>query len=255
LSSYPTPVTDQAAAYDRTMATILIVDTCGTFGGIAVAAWADTKASEDGSLPGLRVLAERVLPGRETQERLMTALAEVLREASLQPADLDVLAVVAGPGSFTGVRIGMAAVKGLAEALGKPVVAVSRLAVLAAQGDCAGSVHAWIDAGRGDVFAGHYRDGVCLSEAMLHGPEALLGVHASDIVVVMEEGLPEPPYGALRVPAVGVHEALPLAVAKAQAKQFADTALLDANYLRVPDAELARLAKLLAAASEAATAR
>jgi tRNA threonylcarbamoyladenosine biosynthesis protein TsaB len=238
------------------MATILIVDTCGTFGGIAVGRWAEGGSADgDSSLSGVQVLAERVLPGRETQERLMTALAEVLRESSLQPADLDVLAVVAGPGSFTGVRIGMAAVKGLAEALGKPVIAVSRLAVLAAQAGSTGSVQAWIDAGRGDVFAGHYRDGVCRSEAMLHGLDALAGVHAPDIVVVMEEGLPKPPQGVLRVPAVGVHEALPLAVAKARAGQFADTALLDANYLRVPDAELARLAKVLAAASEAASAR
>ena len=238
------------------MPTMLIVDTCGTYGGVALAAWADAESAKVcTSLPDLQVLAERELPGRETQERLMTALAEVLRESSLQPADLDVLAVVSGPGSFTGVRIGMAAIKGLAEALGKPVVAVSRLAVLAAMAGRSGSVQAWIDAGRGDVFAGHYRDGVCLGEVMLHGTDALAGVHASDVVVVMEDGLPEPPQGALRVPAVGLREALPLAVSKARAQQFADIALLDANYLRVPDAELARHAKLLAAASEAAPAR
>lgn len=176
----------------------------------------------------------------------MTALAEVLHEADLRPADMDALAVVSGPGSFTGVRIGMAAVKGLAEALGKPVVAVSRLAVLAALAGEAGPVQAWIDAGRGDVFAGYYHGGVCLREIMLHGSDAVAAVHAGDTVVVMEDKLPEPPNGAVRVPPVGVREALPLAVAKAHAGQFADTALLDANYLRVPDAELSRRARVAA---------
>ncbi len=248
LSSTLIRIPNASAAYDRTMPTMLIVDTCGFGAGVAIAAWTyDDSAS-------LRVLAERVLPGRETQERLLTALAEVLQESSLQPAELDMLAVVSGPGSFTGVRIGMAAIKGMAEALNKPVVAVSRLAVLGAQAGHAGPVQAWIDAGRGDVFAGYCLDGICLREAMLHGADALRGVHGSE-VVVMEDGLPEPPQGVLHVPPVGVREALPLAVAKAQAEQFADTALLDANYLRVPDAELSRQAKVLAAESQAAAAR
>ena len=231
------------------MPTLLIVDTCGVSGGVAIAAWDEAGAHPEAGSEPPRVLAERTLPGRETQERLMTALTEVLHETSLQPADLDVLAVVSGPGSFTGVRIGMAAIKGLAEALDKPVVAISRLAVLAAQANTPESVQAWIDAGRGDVFAGRYRSGICLGEAMLHGADAVASVSPSEVVIVMEDKLPEPPHGALRVAPVSVREALPLAIHAAQAKQFADTALLDANYLRVPDAELARQARLLAAAA------
>ena len=235
---------------------MLMVDTCGTFGGVAVAAWDETDApSSGGGVAGMKMLAERVLPGRETQERLLTALAEVLHEASVQPADLDMLAVVSGPGSFTGVRIGMAAIKGLAEALCKPVVAVSRLAVLAAQAERAGPVWAWIDAGRGDVFAGRFLNGVCLGENMLHGSDALAAIEDSGIVIVMEDNLSQLPQHALRVAPVNVCEALPLAIAMAQAKQFADTALLDANYLRVPDAELALKARSLAAAGAASPAR
>jgi tRNA threonylcarbamoyladenosine biosynthesis protein TsaB len=237
------------------MPTMLMLDTCGSFGGVAIAAWDEAQAPpHSDSLPSRRILAERILPGRETQERLMTALGEVLQEATLRPVELDVLAVVAGPGSFTGVRIGMAAVKGLAESLAKPVVAVSRLAVLAAQAGSAGPVWAWIDAGRGDVFAGHYRDGVCLGETMLHGTDAIAGVKASEMVIVMEDNLPELRHGALRVAPVSFREALPLAVLKAGAKQFADVALLDANYLRVPDAELAQRARAIAAATEAPSA-
>ena len=234
---------------------MLMLDTCGPSGGVAIATWGEAHAqSHSDSLPAWRILSERILPGRETQERLMTALGEVLHEATLQPGDLDVLAVVSGPGSFTGVRIGMAAVKGLAESLGKPVVAVSRLSVLAAQAGRAGPVWAWIDAGREDVFAGHYRDGVCLGEAMLHGADAIANVHAAEVAIVMEDNLPEARQGALRVAPVSFREALPLAVAKARAKQFADAALLDANYLRVPDAELVRQTKAIAAATGAPSA-
>ena len=234
---------------------MLLADTCGLLGGVAVAAWNEAGSPVGGAIPEVTILAERMIPGRETQERLMNAVAEVLHEASLQPLNLDALAIVTGPGSFTGVRIGMAAVKGLAEALDKPVVAVSRLAVLAAQAGSPGAVWAWIDAGRGDIFAGHYRDGVCLGETMLRGADALASVGPAEIVIVMEANLAEVPRGTIRVAPVGVREALPLAMAMVQANQFADIALLDANYLRVPDAELALRARTLALANAASAER
>jgi tRNA threonylcarbamoyladenosine biosynthesis protein TsaB len=213
------------------MQTLLLIDTCGAGGGIAVA------RVDDGSPT---ILAERELPGRETQELLMSALAEVLALASVKSAALDAIAVVNGPGSFTGVRIGLAAAKGLAEALGKPLIAISRLAVLAGQGPAGGSVQAWVDAGRGDIFRGLYRDGMCSEEAMITGDSALAEVN-SETVVVMEERLAALHPDALLVPPVGVRQALPLAATMLNRGVFADTALLDANYLRIPDAELHRL--------------
>ncbi len=215
---------------------MLLIDTCGAEGGAAICAMDLEEAGE------ARIIAERSLPGRETQERLMSALAEVLSDTALDVRTLDILAVVTGPGSFTGVRIGVAAIKGLAEALGKPVVAVSRLAVLAAQSTQRGSVQAWIDAGRGDVFAGRYRDGACLDECMMHGTDAVATVPESEPVVVMEERLLSLYPAAHCVVPVGVREALPLVWKKVLAGCFADPMLLDANYLRVPDAELARRA-------------
>lgn len=214
---------------------MLLIDTCGEGGGVAVCHLPDGE-----QVP--RIVAERGLPGRETQERLMTSIEDMLRESSLQMHDLDVLAVVTGPGSFTGIRIGIAAVKGLAEALGKPVVAVSRLAVLAAQAKSDGPVQAWLDAGRGDVFVGRCGQAPSGREDMMHGSDAVAGLLQNERVVVMEERLRDLYPQAQRVLPVGVHEALPLASSAAQRYDFADTALLDANYLRVPDAELARLA-------------
>ncbi len=213
---------------------MLAIDTCGNAGGVALVELSTAGAE-------YRVAAERTLPGRETQEQLMVAITEVLAVEGLTPGAVDVLGVVTGPGSFTGVRIGLAAVKGLAEALGSPVVAVSRLAVLAAQADMAGSVTAWLDAGRGDVFVGQYVDGVCRGEWMATGADAVESLTAGEPLVVMEEALATRAAGARLVPAVGVREALALLVRRVHAQDFADIALLDANYLRVPDAELARL--------------
>ena len=212
------------------MQTLLLIDTCGTGGGIAIGRLDAGSAA---------ILAERELPGRETQELLMTALADVLAQAAIPAAAVDAIAVVNGPGSFTGVRIGLAAAKGLAEALQKPLIAISRLAVLASHAPT-GRVQTWIDAGRGDIFRGRYDGGVCLEEAMISG-ETALAEAAEDTVIVMEERLAALLPKALTVPPAGVRQALPIAADRLQRGSFADAALLDANYLRVPDAELHRL--------------
>jgi len=197
---------------------MLAVDTCGAEGSVAVA--------HDGE-----VVARRSLPGRETQERLMLSVRECLAGVGIAVSALDLLAVMTGPGSFTGVRIGVAAVKGLAEGLGIPVVGVSRLHLMASLAG-SGAV-AWLDAGRGDVYVG----GEGLPEAMFSRAEAeALRGH----VVVGEEVL----RGAgewVNLPDVA---ALVRAAYESAAKgEFSDVALLDANYLRIPDAEIALRAR------------
>lgn len=221
--------------YHQGMAWLLLLDTCGEGGGVGL-------ARVDGAAAAL--VAERLLPGRETQERLMVALDEVFAEAGVVGADLDAIAVVHGPGSFTGVRIGLAAAKGLADALDVPLIAVSRLESLASQfdGQAGEVVQAWLDAGRGDVFVGRYHGAVCEEEVMLPGTVAVAGADEGP-VVVMEDRLAVLLPRALRVNPVGVREALRIALRKFLAGEFADTALLDANYLRVPDAELALRAR------------
>lgn len=91
------------------------------------------------------VLGERVSAPRQ----LLADADELLREAGLEPKDLDALVVGTGPGSFTGTRIGLAAVRGLALALGLPVAGVSTLDALAAGSPGALPV---IDARRYEVF-------------------------------------------------------------------------------------------------------
>ena len=103
-----------------------------------------------------RVLA--LLPGDESRthgERLPSEIASVLDRAGVSREQIDLLAVAAGPGGFTGLRIGLAAMQGLAMALNKPVAGVSALRALAAQVTTAGTalIAPWMDAQRGDVFA------------------------------------------------------------------------------------------------------
>ncbi|HSG94508.1 MAG TPA: tRNA (adenosine(37)-N6)-threonylcarbamoyltransferase complex dimerization subunit type 1 TsaB [Afifellaceae bacterium] len=105
---------------------------------------------------GLSVHARRVEPvGRGHAERLMPMIGEVLGEAGMTYASLERIAVTIGPGSFTGTRIGVAAARGLALALGIPAVGVSVLDALieAAQGNENGLVAAVLDARRGEIYA------------------------------------------------------------------------------------------------------
>lgn len=236
----------------KSMPNVLAIDTCGTTGYVAVFRSADEAPSASPSAALLT--AQRVLPGRETQERLMSAVAEVLDEAGLSPGHLHALAVVSGPGSFTGVRIGMAAVKGFAEALQLPVIALSRLALLASAGvshsglSGAANVHAWLDAGRGEIFAARYAPGRAglhrVQEAMLTREAALAQVMPDEPIFVSEPPLTAAGPGIHLIPAETLRSHLRTLVDDAFARQgFADIALLDANYLRVPDAELALRAR------------
>lgn len=115
-------------------------------------------------LRGSEVLAEaQAPPGRSGAEGLLPAVDSVLRQAELGLAELDAFAISIGPGSFTGLRVGVATLKGLAFGTGKPIAAVSSLAVLAhgavsrAEVEASGPIVAMIDARRGEVYAGGWR--------------------------------------------------------------------------------------------------
>jgi len=108
---------------------------------------------------GDRLLAEVVYAAGKTHSRhLMSMIHRILEECRCEPADVGGIAVTRGPGTFTGLRIGISTVKGLAEATGTPVVGVSSLAALAfpfALHDC--PVVAMIDARRGEIYYTQYR--------------------------------------------------------------------------------------------------
>jgi tRNA threonylcarbamoyladenosine biosynthesis protein TsaB len=108
-----------------------------------------------------RVLEARDDPGGASRgdhaARLLVLVERLLAEAGVRWDDVGRIAVGAGPGGFTGLRIGIATARALAQATGLPLVPVSSLAVLAAgAGDPDGAIAAVLDARRGEVFAGVY---------------------------------------------------------------------------------------------------
>lgn len=107
--------------------------------------------------------------------RLMPAISFLLGAAGLSPREVDGFAVTIGPGSFTGLRVGISCIQGLALASGRPCLGVDTLEVLArAAGRGAGVVAATVDAYRGQVYAAlHDASGARLDAPRAESPEAL----------------------------------------------------------------------------------
>ncbi len=118
-----------------------------------------TLAGGAALLEGERVVAEYALDVRVTHsERVMAVVDQLMRDARWRAEDLEGLAVAVGPGSFTGLRIGLSTVKGLAWALAIPVAAVPTLdAMAAALPFAAWPVAPVIDARKGEVYTSLYR--------------------------------------------------------------------------------------------------
>jgi tRNA threonylcarbamoyladenosine biosynthesis protein TsaB len=125
---------------------ILAVDTSGRSCSVAIA--------DRGS-----VLAELTNESEETHSKhLMDMIKRAFEISRLKPSDIDGFAVTKGPGSFTGLRIGISTVKGLAEAAGKPVAGVSALDALAARiPQTSGMICVMTDARKKEVYSARYR--------------------------------------------------------------------------------------------------
>lgn len=214
----------------------LVIDTAGSTGGVLLARY-DVAAETPGET---EVLGASVLPPREFSTQLISAIAKLLRANQLALSAVDVFAVVSGPGSFTGLRVGLSAVKAMAEVTARPVIAVSRLAIMASMAeDSNGLVHAVLDAGRGEFYHGAYRDAgeECVTES-LETLESLVATftRAPGPVVASEPNVlaalsAVPGVAPRQIPYATVREALPLVLTAWQARRFTDVALLDANYL------------------------
>lgn len=197
---------------DWTKARVLVIDTCGASGSFAL-------------VQGAEVVAESSLPGRAASAQLLAQVRTMLDAAGWVLEDLEAVGVVSGPGSFTGVRVGLSAAKGLCEALGVPLAAVSRLEVLAETAGVADAV-AVLDAGRGEAYVREH------GREMLVKVEELAGQFAGREVVVAEEALAAK-LSALRVRVVELSAASAVgAVRRCLAEGGTDVALADANYVR-----------------------
>jgi tRNA threonylcarbamoyladenosine biosynthesis protein TsaB len=189
--------------------------------------------------------------------RMFRHLDFLLRELSLDLKQFDLFSVAAGPGSFTGLRVGLTAVKGWAEVYKKPAVGVSGLEAIAAQSHSAAPLLIPIlDARRGQIYFGFYRrggNGLALEgEECVMTPDEFLEMLRSraadtDFTIVT----PEPEIISRqmsqiekRTPSVEQVSSVlapligQIGYQRAQRGQVSDALLLDANYVRRTDAEL-----------------
>lgn len=208
---------------------VLAVDTCGQTGTVALARVTGGEAT---------LLGQRELAGGEFAARIVVVIAELLAGHGLAPADLGGLVAVDGPGTFTGIRIGLSTAKALAEATGAGLVTVSRLALLAT---LAGTPCAALDAHRGQVFLGMYGAGA--AEEVLVTAGEFQSLRVPGAVAFCEKGVAHlldtvaTDAELVRTAAPTAYDALRFALPRYLAGEFADVAALDGYYLRGADAK------------------
>ena len=205
---------------------ILSLDTTAHFGSVAL-------------LEDAAVVEEVLLHSPEGFGPVLFGQIEaLLRRHGVRVGDVGLFAAAAGPGSFTGVRIGLTAVKGLAEACGRPVVGVSNLMALAECGTLPLRA-ALLDARRGEIYGAVFDADLNVVSAevvMAFGPW-VAGLHAGDVEFVSTD---LGPFRALFPAGVCTEQrALAGAVGRVALRMPGlDAAAVDANYVRRSDAEL-----------------
>jgi tRNA threonylcarbamoyladenosine biosynthesis protein TsaB len=226
---------------------LLAIDTCEARGGVVV--------REDGVTLALRTHND----GVDYSEWLLPAVDEALAAAGFCIGEVGVIGVATGPGSFTGLRVGLTTVKAWAEVYGKPVVGVSRLEAMARQrSKHDGFVAAFYNAQRGQLFGALYRSRfgrlARMGDERVISPEQFVefvSEHVQsekvswvsldlELLSGMEawkqrvaKGDAVHACGAEVVSAVGA-----LAEERAGRGEFTDPLELDANYVRRSDAEI-----------------
>ena len=175
-------------------------------------------------------------------------LAQLLGRHGVKPAMVDCFGAASGPGSFTGVRVGLACVKGLAEALGKRAVAVSNLEAMATYGS-APLRAVLLDARRGEIYGAVYDDAGRLAapEVVTKFPAWLDTLPEGEMEFVSTDFTPyRAALEGTRFERARIAAAPPalagaiarIALARFRGGEASDPAALDANYVRRSDAEL-----------------
>jgi tRNA threonylcarbamoyladenosine biosynthesis protein TsaB len=212
------------------------IDTSGKQGSLALARIPQKTASVE----DIEMVETVPLEGGTFSAQLIPQLAELLARNGFSKQGIGAFAVASGPGSFTGLRVGLAAVKGLAEVLKKPIVAASLLEATA-RVSSEGHGLAALDAGRNELFVGEYEAGVLVGdERLIARVEFLESAHVK--VVTSDPRLVEDLMGrgkkAELVEHPGSAGIARLGWQKLRAGLLLRPEELEANYIRRSDAEI-----------------
>ncbi len=220
---------------------LLSVDTSGKQGSIALARAVEHSA--DGG--DFEVIEIAPLVGGTFSAQLIPQIVELLSRNGFTKSDIGALAAASGPGSFTGLRIGLAAVKALAEVLERPIAAVSLLEVCVFTSGAQGKIMAALDAGRSDVYVGEYKipavPGQVPREHILTRSEFLAQAKGWTVVTpdsVLSEAAGAAGLSVSTLPPISAAAVARLGWRKIQSGETVTPEQLEANYIRRTDAEM-----------------
>lgn len=218
---------------------LVSIDTSGKSGGITLA---------EGDRNGFRVLESSSIAGGTFSAQLVPTLALLLQKNGFGAKDIGGFAAVSGPGSFTGLRVGLSAIKGLAEVLKIPIATVSLLEALATSSYQQGTIATALDAGRSDVYFGLFsfangRAGK-ITEELLSQAEFTSRVSETKAARLITSDHVVAELGAsagIQVQEVarpGSEVIARIGLQKLVANETVSVEALDANYIRRSDAEI-----------------
>jgi tRNA threonylcarbamoyladenosine biosynthesis protein TsaB len=216
---------------------LLVTDTSGKQGYVGL-----VRAGDSGEI---EVIEEVPLFGGRFSAQLVPQIAGLLKKHGFSKGDIEAFIVVSGPGSFTGLRVGLAAIKALAEILAKPIVPVSLLEGVALNAQSDGKIHTALDAGRGEVYVGEYevaRNSTRMNHEQLLTRDELLENSGEVTIATPDSVVGEFVRAAGRSVSVldrpNADAIARLGWRKLQAGQIVTPEQLEANYIRRSDAEI-----------------
>lgn len=220
---------------------VLGIDTSGKPGGVTLA---------EGDETSFRAIESSPIAGGTFSAQLVPTIAAILERHGVAAREIAGFAVASGPGSFTGLRVGLSAVKGLAETLGKPIATVSLLEALAIASGKQGRLASALDAGRSELFFGLYQSSslgtTSIAESLLTQPQFLDYLSTANLgfMITSDEAIAEVAYGARsKTPVLVLSQPDSTLIARIGLKKLlagetVSVEALDANYLRRSDAEI-----------------
>lgn len=206
---------------------LLAIDTSGRQGGVTL--WrATNQLQEIESVP---------IQGGTFSAELIPEISDLLNKHGYSARQLEALVAVTGPGSFTGLRVGLTAIKALAEVLHIPIAGVSSLEVLLAAAAVKEPAMAVLDAGRGEVYAAIQCNGQ-REELLVSAVEAGAMAESRRLQVVAADANTAQKFARAQVIAYRSSEvAARIGFRKLLAGETVDVLALDANYIRKSEAE------------------